>query len=398
MRLEPGQYVKLGQLVAAADKIAELANSWPDDASPQETALADQALAETAEAEQFLEGTGLTLDDLLAGEPLPVGANGYDLQLSGGTPGLTDDPATRALATDLAVELASRGDLDEAAGLRDTFGLGTAPGHDYGLADLNGAIEMSYTRQQQQAAEDAAPMARSPEDRLAAAVGRVSRGTYSAPREVLDFAQETVSYGVSSLTSLENCDTTDVHTGLCRARYHQAGCGSYAGPDMVTDGLRTQMARITSRPVVDADGRTWNDQHGARMTLSALIEASTGQRAGREIFETGSARPELAEPARQARYGFEGDAGEAFTASTRNTAAQIAQQMGIERTSPREKGTQRLAAMALANGTPRRPQHPDYSGAGSRRAALRQPVRAGQLTRVNEDNLGAQPQYRAGQI
>ena len=210
-------------------------------------------------------------------------------------------------------------------GLRDTFGLGTAPGHDYGLSGLNEAIEMSYQHQQQASIEDSQPLARSSEDRLAAAVGRISRNTYTAPREVLDFASPATEYGVSSLTSMTNCGAAD-QLGYCIERFHSADCGSYSGPDMITPQLRAQMSRITSHPVIDANGRTWNDQHGAAMTLPGLIEASTGQRATREnLFETGSARPELAEPTRQNRYGdFDGGQGEAFTASTRAAAARIA--------------------------------------------------------------------------
>ena len=181
---------------------------------------------------------------------------------------------------------------------------------------------------------------------------------------------------------------------------HESSCGSLATSE-IGEALRAsgQLAAIASRPVAGGDGPVRRsahpDRHGRGPDWPRAPPA-------RRPFETGAARPELTKPARQPRYGdYDGGEGEAFTASTRAAAAQIAQQMGIERTSPRERGMQRLASYALSNRQPVRPVHPDYSGAGSRRDALRQPVRAGQLTRVNDygDGLaGAQPQYSAGML
>jgi hypothetical protein len=95
-------------------------------------------------------------------------------------------------------------------------------------------VDLSMEDQRQQAAEDARPLPRNDEARLAALLSRAGRR--SARREVLNFsACDEAEPG--PVTGEANCGPSDPLNNICLSRYHDPSCGSMASGE-VTGALR----------------------------------------------------------------------------------------------------------------------------------------------------------------
>jgi hypothetical protein len=243
-----------------------------------------------------------------------------------------------------------------------------------GIAQAQQAIELSMAEHERQAAEDAQPLPKLDEDRLAILLGRAGRR--STRREVLNFAGEDEwDENGGPVTGARNCGVTDELTGLCRERYHDTSCGS------VSDGETTQALTPTLRggpraPYRDADGRTWQDQNGKALTMLGALEAATGQRMSRESAFEGTGRRELVSP-RQRRIwrdpGDEDDPGVEVPAAARAGTATLARQLGLagpDVGEAREAARIRQAELAHAQrmATGGRAGHPDLCESPRERA------------------------------
>ena len=326
----------------------------------------------------------------------------------------------RTFAAEMADALELAGDPGEAALIR--AGIGQANEDAYGFAGDYGdlhqidlAVQDQAARDVTRRAEDAAPVPRGSEDRLAHLLGRIERDTY-APGAMLFATQGRDELGRwaenppdrwSSVTGQGNCGTADSY-GRCAERFHAAGCGSLATPDIANE-LRPQMARITSLPWADENGRTWQNQYGTDLDLVQLLEARTGQRMvslDPGGFESGHGQRDLIIPQGQALAGdFDDpdDPGTPRSAATQSTVGQVLTQHGYlssasaSRERERARADPRRAAAQALRGTTRDTQW-DTSG---RRERLYEPTGPGDLVQIGQpdDGLaGALPVYTRGQL
>jgi hypothetical protein len=264
---------------------------------------------------RLLRGRRLRLRRRVAGQQRRLG---IDRSGQGrGDDGVDIADGSRQLAYDMAVWNAGQGNFGEAAAICDELGFAAielSGGQMAGVLDLANAamqqeLDLAGAEMQQEAiraAEDAAPLPRSAstEDRLATAYGRIGRGTYGhRMTELANPAGATLAQG--GVTGQATCGVAD-DLGYCMSPHHDAGCGSYAGPD-VSEALRDvgAYAERASRPWLDSHGRIWHDQAtGSQMTLLDHVEAATGERLGdASLFESGHGRRPLATPEREARWG-----------------------------------------------------------------------------------------------
>jgi hypothetical protein len=266
------------------------------DATRAEVAAADQALAEAAAegdpyADLTLEDLGLTEEDLAAIEAEQATPPPQEQEFA-----MTVTPEEQEFAIQLAQVWADQGDLELAADLLAEAGVGAIELSNGGFATAFELAEQGRARQETRQAEDAMPMPRTSEDRLAALLGRVSRGTYAPDSQHRAMGLASPSSAASQLArhrwsqnspdawnsvmGTAPCGSIDA-LGQCAERFHAAGCGSYAGPDMaqklIEDGIYSRQSR---QPVADSNGRVWADHSGVKMTMADHIEAATGQRLG----------------------------------------------------------------------------------------------------------------------
>lgn len=287
--------------------------------------LGDDGLAELLEAAAELDGMGLA-------------------NTGGGALELSYQHFLRGFAAEAAEYAAAEGDYDVAAQCAAGLGwdgIGLANG---GYASVFELTAAAGEREAQRAAEnaDGATWHGSTEERIAAAYGRISTGTY-LPRQatLADFASP--SQHERTLAGMRHrqdhadfaltggagaCGVLD-ELGRCGEPYHQIGCPAVASPEVAL-ALREQ----PSRPLVDAAGRYWGRPDGEATTWGDWIEAATGQRqrvSGRPGAFRGS--QELAVP-RHTMFGDPGDPdnpGDVFPASTMAVVGAVRAQAGISK-------------------------------------------------------------------
>jgi hypothetical protein len=278
-----------------------------------------------------------------------------------GEPGPSYDLAASAVGARLSV---SSGDANSDAYMdaviQATMPSGYADYDTTGLAEFSNTFELANETELIRQAEDAEPLAVKSEDRIARAMERIEAGTYT-PRGAAAYG-----FAQGSTTGTETCGSADEY-GYCRERFHAAGCGSAATPDVV-EVLRPAMADLAQRPLLDADGNPWIDaRFGSPMTATDFVESATGIRLGdASLWEAHRGqRRELVSPARPQVFGDPDDPDAmplAVPAGTARTAALLAAQSGIQTTADHQ--AQHAAAVREHQRQAARikpPRHADYA-------------------------------------
>ena len=231
------------------------------------------------------------------------------------------------------------------------------------LAEFSRTFELANEIELTRQAEDAEPLAVRTEDRIATALGRIGRGTFTPQGYAV---REFASPGYGTVTGEQTCGVSD-DLGYCMERFHAPGCGSAATPD-ITEALRPELEMRAHRPHLAEDGEPWIDaRFGSPMTLTDHIEAATGVRLGdASLWESHRGqRRELVTPARPQVFGDPDDPDGmplGVPAATARTAAALAAQGGIETTA--DHAGQRAAWRREHDRQAARhrpPRHPDYA-------------------------------------
>jgi hypothetical protein len=262
------------------------------------------------------------------------------------------------------------------------------------LAGIQRSIELSSAMDELRVLEDAEPLPRLSEDRLAHLLGRIGFGSYTPS----DTGHPSHAGHPSAVTVQANCGPSDEY-GYCQARYHTAHCGSLSTAEMAEvtrDGLRS----AAYQPMTGPGGVPFTDQHGQAVTLAGAVEASMGERIGREHVFEGHARRELVSIQRQVVLGDQDDPGGDMPMpdETRRTAAALASHLGLTSANPargrelaRAQRDRVIAAQHLRSGGRR---HPDLGESPQERAARVSKPGTGPLVMTEPGVSGLLPTYR----
>jgi hypothetical protein len=268
------------------------------------------------------------------------------------------------------------------------------------LAGIQRHIDLSNALDELRVLEDAEPLPRLAEDRLSHLLGRVGRGSYTpqpqpgyAPAHHLDPGHP------GPVTTLPNCGPSDPVGGYCMNRQHRAGCGSLSTAEMA-EAVKAPLRGAAYQPMVDQFGQPYQDQFGQAVTLRGAVEASMGERIGREHVFEGHPRRELVSIQRHVVVGDadDPDGDLPMPDATRRTAAALASHLGLASANPargralaREQRDRVIEAQRLARGGRR------ALGTGEtmqERAARVSKPPVGELVKVEDGVSGSLPVFR----
>jgi hypothetical protein len=270
------------------------------------------------------------------------------------------DDEDRQVTIGLATALADQGDYVTAATALRNLGepyLELSGGDFY---DVGRIMDLAVATERQRQAEDGQPLPRNAEDRAAALVDRVARGTYAPTPGMMSLAPASSAAAalarhrwqarevdvMAGTVPGDPCGVVD-DMGRCGERYHEAHCNSIASPDIAT-GLASGGAydRLSGQPWLDQNHRLWTDQAtGSAMSLSDHVLAASGTARTPAPF-TGQRRGEVPQAARQARYGDPDDPGD--RGEDMPSARALADRAGLPRQPTAVRERQRFAALRAA--------------------------------------------------
>lgn len=268
------------------------------------------------------------------------------------------------------------------------------------LSQIEQAIEMSNLADELRVLEDAEPLPTRSEDRLAHLLGRIGRGSYTpqpqpgyAPAHHLDPGHP------GPVTAQGNCGPSDPVGGYCMSRYHTAHCGSLSTTEMA-EAVKAPLRGSAYEPLIGPGGVPFTDQHGQAATLRDAVEASMGERIGREHVFEGHPRRELTAIQRQVVLGDQDnpDGDLPMPDSTRQAARALASRLGLagpdvsaRREQARAQRDRVIEAQRLASGGRR------ALGTGETMQERAQRVSkpaVGELVKVDDGVSGSLPVYR----
>ena len=249
------------------------------------------------------------------------------------------------------------------------------------MAGAYQALELAHAQAAQRGLEDARDAVRLArrrtgtsvsEDRLGAALARISRGTYTATgqQRAMGFANDTaagmVERAAEQAGGWDSTACTCTPDGIpAMTRFHTLNCPeAELTPDMMGE-VREDVQRMAIEPALDANGNGFYDQYGLPAGMTTLLQASAGERLlnlSPGGFETGH-RQERILPQRQIRFGDPdepGDPGQGMTGRSAEYVRGLADTMGLASPTAaqaRERGAQRLAVTG---------QHRHYRSWGDR--------------------------------
>jgi hypothetical protein len=147
------------------------------------------------------------------------------------------------------------------------------------LENFRQVWDMSNEAELTRVEQDAQPLPRLAEDRMAYLVDRAANRTL-VPQGPAAYGLANQPDPMAATTGGMPCGVIDA-TGRCGERYHAATCNSLADP-FIAQTLRPQMEQIAARPWADVNGQVWYDQeHNAPMSLVDHIEAARCARPSR---------------------------------------------------------------------------------------------------------------------